>query len=134
MTRLATAATQEVKALHAAFVELVTGRSSDLGRCAAALAADFEMVTPEGACLGREAVLAALRTARAGADFRITISAIRPIWDRGDSLLLQYVEQQYRDDRTTWRRSTALFEACAAAPCGVVWRYLHETWMPDAGS
>jgi hypothetical protein len=134
MTPLATAATDEIKALHAAFVELFAGRSSDLGRCAAALAADFEMVTPEGACLGREAVLAGLRTARADADFRITISAIRPIWDRGDSVLLQYVEQQYRDGRTNWRRSTALFEALAEAPCGVVWRYLHETWMPNAGS
>ena len=24
--------------------------------------------------------------------------------------------------------------AHAEAPCGVVWRYLHETWMPNAGS
>jgi hypothetical protein len=134
MTRLAIAATHEVEALHAAFVELFTGRSSDLGRCMAAFAADFEMVTPEGACLGREAVLAGLRTARAGADFRIAVSAIRPIWDRGDWVLLQYVEQQYREGRTTRRRSTALFEARAEAPCGVVWRYLHETWMPNAGS
>ena len=134
MTRLVIAATREIEALHATFVELFTGRSSDLGRCAAALAADFETVSAEGACLGREAVLAGLRTARADDDFRITISAIRPIWGRGDWVLLQYVEQQYREGRTTWRRSTALFEALAEAPCGVVWRYLHETWMPNAGS
>jgi hypothetical protein len=134
MTPLATAATQEVEALHAVFVELFSGRSRDLSRCTTALAADFEMVTPEGACLDREAVLAGLRTARAGADFRIAISAIRPIWDRGDSVLLQYVEQQYREGRMTRRRSTALFEVSAQAPGGVVWRYLHETWMLDAGS
>ena len=58
---------------------------------------------------------------------------IRPIWERGEAVLLQYVEQQYRDGRTTRRLSTALFTAEPDAPCGVVWRHLQETWMrmPD---
>ncbi len=132
MTKLTDAAAKEVVALHAEFVELFTGRSSDFSRCEAALAPDFRMVTPQGTCLEREAVLAGLRSAHARPDFRIEILDIRPVWEQGEWVLLQYIEQQYRDGRTTRRRSTALFEAFAEAPCGVVWRYLHETWMQDA--
>ena len=51
---------------------------------------------------------------------------------RGDAALLEYTEQQYRDGRMTRRRSTALFVANPAAPCGVEWRHLQETWM-EAG-
>lgn len=132
MTKLDAAAAKEVAALHAEFVELFTGRSRDFSRCEAVLAEDFRMVTPQGVCLERETVLAGLRTARARPDFRIEILEIQPVWEQGEWVLLQYVEQQYRDGLTTRRRSTALFEAFAEAPCGVVWRYLHETWMQDA--
>jgi hypothetical protein len=132
MTKLADAAAREAVALHAAFVELFTGRSRDFSRCEVALAADFRMVTPQGRCVERDAVLAGLRSAYARPDFRIEILDIRPVWEQGEWVLLQYIEQQYRDGRTTRRRSTALFEAFADAPCGVVWRYLHETWMQDA--
>ena len=133
MTPLADAACREVEALHGFFVELFTGRTRDIGRAAAAFAADFEMVTPDGARLGRAVVLAALATARAGADFSISISATRVLREDSNSVLLQYVEQQYRDGKTTRRLSAALFEAKPEAPSGVVWRYLHETWMRDAG-
>jgi hypothetical protein len=132
MTKLAHAAAEEVVALHAAFVGLFTGRSRDFSRCEAVLAEDFRMVTPQGMWLEREAVLAGLRSARARPDFRIEILDIRPVWEQGEWVLLQYVEQQYRDGLTTRRRSTALFRAFAEAPCGVVWRYLHETWMQGA--
>jgi hypothetical protein len=132
MTTLADAAAREVAALHTEFVELFTGRLRDFSRVQAVLGADFRMVTPQGMCIEREAVISGLRSARARPDFRIEIRDIRPIREQGDWVLLQYVEQQYRDGKTTRRRSTALFEALAEAPCGVVWRYLHETWMQDA--
>jgi len=132
MSDLAEAAHREVLELHAAFVELFTGRSRDLARCAAAFAHDFEMVTPNGQRLARGAILAGIESARTAADFRIEILEIRAVWEHNNSVLLQYVEQQYRDGRMTRRRSTALFEALAEAPCGVVWRYLHETWMQNA--
>jgi hypothetical protein len=132
MSDLAEAARREILELHAVFVELFTGRSRNLARCAAAFAKDFEMVTPSGARIDRRAILAGIEAARVGPGFRIEILEIRAVWERNDSVLLQYVEQQYRDGKITRRRSTALFEAFAEAPCGVVWRYLHETWMQNA--
>lgn len=133
MNALSQAAAREIVALHAAFVELFTHRSRDFSRCAAAFAAEFEMVTPEGRVIDRAAILAGLEAARAAPDFRIGISEIRLIREGPTSSLLHYVEEQYRDGRTARRRSSALFEADANAPSGVVWRYLHETWLRDAG-
>jgi hypothetical protein len=132
MTPLLASAMTEVRSLHEAFEELLTGRNRDLGRCASALAMDFSMVAPDGSKLDREAVLGALSAAAASPDFRIRVKDLSPIWEAEDSVLLQYVEEQYRDGRTTRRLSTALFTAEAGAPCGVVWRYLQETWMQVA--
>ena len=132
MTQLAAAATHEIEALHVHFVELFTGRTADLTRCSRAFSSDFAMVTPAGIRLERAAILGGLAAARAADDFRIVIAEIRPVWEDGNSALLQYVEQQYRDGQTTRRLSAALFEAAPDAPCGVIWRYLHETWMRDA--
>ena len=132
MTPLLANAMTEVRSLHEAFEELFTGRSRDLGRCASALAMDFSMVAPDGSKLDREAVLGALSAAAASPGFRIKVKDLAPIWEAEDSVLLQYVEEQYRDGRTTRRLSTALFTAEAGAPCGVVWRYLQETWMQVA--
>jgi hypothetical protein len=132
MTPLAAQAVREIHALHAAFEELFTGRSRDLDRCAKALAADFSMVAPDGSRRDRATVLAALGAAASTPGLRIEIRDIAQIWQAEDSVLLQYVEEQYRDGRTTRRLSTALFTAEAEAPCGVVWRYLHETWMQIA--
>jgi hypothetical protein len=134
MTPLAINAIEEIKSLHAALLDLFTGRSRDFKRCANAFAADLSMITPDGVRLDRTAILASFKRATAAPDFRITINDIRLIGEWGDSVLLQYVEEQYRDCKTTRRLSTALLTAEAKAPCGVVWRYLHETWMQDAES
>lgn len=131
MTGLAAAATREVEELHRHFVSLFTGRSQDIARCAKAFAADFQMVTPAGKVFDRAGALAVLSAATAQPGFAITIQAIHPVWQSKDSVLLQYVEQQYRDGRTTRRLSSALFTAEPTAPCGVVWRYLQETWLQE---
>jgi hypothetical protein len=132
MTPLLASAMTEVRSLHEAFEDLLTGRSRDLGRCASALAMDFSMVAPDGSRLNREAVLGVLSAAAVDPDLRIKIVDLTPIWETENSVLLQYVEEQYRDGRTTRRLSTALFTAEAGAPCGVVWRYLQETWVQVA--
>ena len=132
MSPLAQAAVREVEDLHQVFTELFTGRLQTTARLAQVFDCAFEMVTPGGMRLDREAVLAALASTKAGPDFRISILSARPLWRDDDSILLQYVEQQYRDGRMTRRLSSALFRAEPTAPNGVVWRYLHETWMQDA--
>jgi len=131
MTPLSASAAREVVELHAQFVELFTGRSRDFSRCDAVFASQFEMVTPEGRRVTRAKILEGLKRAQAKADFRITIQDIRPIREDGESVLLQYIEEQYRDGKTTRRLSIALFETASQAPLGVVWRYLQETWIDE---
>ena len=129
MTPLAQAAAREVVELHAFFVEAFTGRDRDFSRAERALAPDMLMVTPEGRCVTRSQIMAGLANAKARADFRITIRDIRPVSETEQGILLQYVEEQYRDGETSRRRSVALFEAASHAPCGVAWRFLQETWI-----
>jgi hypothetical protein len=136
-TPLAELARREVLALHAFFVVWFRPgpAAADFGPCEAALALDFRMVSPDGMVSDRAAVLQRLRQARGSQppDFAIAIAGIEPLWQQGDAVLLAYVEEQYRSGSTTRRRSTALFTAEPAAPRGVVWRHLQETWMPVAG-
>jgi hypothetical protein len=131
MTSLAAAAAREVVEIHAYFVELFTGRSRDFSRCEQAFSPKLEMVTPEGRLVTRAQILNGLNRATARADFRITISDIAPVREDAASVLLRYIEEQYRDGETTRRLSIALFEAASDAPCGVAWRYLQETWIED---
>ena len=131
MTPLAAAAAREVQEIHALFVELFTGRSRDFSRCEAAFSPKLEMVTPEGRRVGRGQIMAALKRATARADFRITIHDIEPVREDARSVLLRYIEEQYRDGETTRRMSIALFETASDAPLGVAWRYLQETWIED---
>ncbi len=129
MTALAAAAAREVVELHALIVELFTERSRDFSRCETVFSAEMEMVTPEGRHITRAQIMENFKKARARADFCITIRDVRPIRETGDSVLLQYIEEQYRDGETSTRWSVALFETAPDAPCGVAWRFLQETWI-----
>lgn len=129
MTPLAQAAAREVVELHAFFVDAFTGRKRDFRRAEQAFSPDLVMVTPEGRRANRPQIMDALAKARARPDFRIAIHDIWPISETPHSVLLHYVEEQYRDGETSKRVSVALFEAAPDAPCGVVWRYLQETWI-----
>lgn len=134
-TALADRAIAEVQASHAFF----TGwfRAGDEGNAGLAaferaLAADFRRVAPDGRVEDKAATMAAIRLARgtAPADFAIAVLQPQPVWQVEAAVLLEFVEQQYRGGETTKRRSTALFTPDPSAPRGVVWRHLHETWMP----
>ena len=61
------------------------------------------MVTPDGGSHDRPAVIGPARAARGtvSGDFSIEILDPHPLWQAGDAVLLEYVEQQYRDGRTT---------------------------------
>ena len=131
---LAQRAVREVIELHDFFsvwLRRDTAATGDFARCENAIAADFRMVTPEGEMHLRAEVIERIRSMRAsvGSDFRIQILQPSVVWQRDDAVLLEYIEQQYRDGRETNRRSTVLFIDEPTAPCGVLWRHLHETWI-----
>jgi hypothetical protein len=124
---------QEVVALHA-FFETWLGESEsvmDFSEVEAAIGKDFRIISPDGTIEEREAIVSWIRGARGsrGSDFRIDASDPHAIWAGDGAVLMEYTEQQYRAGQTTRRRSTALFLASPAAPRGVVWRHLQETWM-----
>jgi len=129
---LAGKASREVEALHEFFVAWFRGEPANFALCEAVFAPDFRMVAPDGAVHERAAVMVRLRAARASApaDFAIEIVQPRVAWQTTDAVLLEYVERQYREGRTSLRRSSGLFTGETAAPRGVVWRHLQETWMP----
>jgi hypothetical protein len=128
---LAELAAREVVALHEFFVAWFRpGPAPDFRACEGALHPDFHMITPEGRLLDRSAIIQGIQAARSAlpASLTIDILDIRPLWQEGDAALLAYIEQQYREGRTTRRRSSALLLRAASAPRGILWRHLQETW------
>jgi hypothetical protein len=135
---LAGKASNEVRELHAFFVAWFRGesrQSADFARCEAVLAYDFRMITPDGHGHDRAAVVARLRSARDSApgDFAIEILQPHVAWRSDDAVLLEFIERQYRGGRIDSRRSTGLFTEEPAAPSGVLWRHVHETWVASGG-
>jgi len=134
---LADRAAQEIFELHVFFGEWLrpSAKAFDLGRLEQALDPDFRLIGPDGGIRDRAAVIGWIGAARGsrGPDFAIDVSGIRPVWQSAEAILLEYVEAQYGQGRTTRRLSTALLCLAPAAPCGVVWRHLQETWLQAAG-
>jgi hypothetical protein len=128
---LAELAAREVVALHEFFVAWFRpGPAPDFRACEGAFHPDFRMVTPEGRMLGRAEIIQGIQASRGrlAASLTIEILDIRTLWQEGDAALLAYIEQQYREGRTTRRRSSALLLRAASAPRGILWRHLQETW------
>jgi hypothetical protein len=105
----------------------------DIARLAGALAPGFRLIAPDGGVRERQAVvdwIAGVRGSR-DADFFIDVSDMVPVWQTPEAVLLEYVETQYVEGRTTKRLATALFCRAPEAPNAVVWRHLQETWLQD---
>jgi hypothetical protein len=128
-------ARREAVALHVFFAEWFRDAAGtvDFSVCERSLAPDFSMITPDGRMHDRAAVVERIRQARgsAPAGFHIAVLDPRPLWQRADTVLLAYIEQQVGGGRTRRRRSSGLFTRQPAAPHGVVWRHLQETWMAE---
>ena len=128
---LAELAAREVVALHEFFVAWFRpGPAPDFQACEGAFHRDLRMVTPEGRLLGRSEIIQGIQASRGRLAASLTIDILdsRTLWQEGDAVLLAYIEQQYREGRTTRRRSSALLLRAASAPRGILWRHLQETW------
>ena len=128
---LAELAAREIVALHEFFVAWFRpGPAPDFRGCEGAFHPDFRMVTPDGRPVGQAQIIQGIQAARAtlAPSFTILIYDVRTLWQSEDAALLAYIEQQYREGRTTRRRSSALLLRDASAPRGILWRHLQETW------
>ena len=119
----------EVAELHRFFERWLSGETEDFARCEAALADGFTMIGPDGRLIDRPTLMANLSAAHKARRVRIEIRNFdgREI---GDGLFLAtYEEWQSRDSGSRGRKSTALLAEHPAAPNGVSWLHVHETWL-----
>lgn len=121
---------REIERLHDSFVRFYTGRRTDIGPVEDALAADFEMVTPDGTVLHRDAVLSMIREkgdSYAPGAFDIDIRNVGLVADT-EVTVCRYEEWQTTPDGENGRVSTVVFRADADTPGGLSWVSVHETW------
>ena len=103
---------------------------------ASVLAPDFAIVSPRGVVTERAALLGELEAAHGvhggpGKAFAIRIENVVLRHDGDGLALFTYEEwQEIGGAAANARISTVLFGRDAAAPNGLVWLHLHETWLP----
>lgn len=123
----------EIERLHDRFVAWFTGGDdADFDEIERALAPEFEMVTPDGRRVARDAVLESIREAHgrnAPGEFDIEIRNVEVVHATDDHATVRYEEWQTTPAGETGRVSTVLFRVDPAAPGGLVWLDVHETWL-----
>ncbi|NVJ12689.1 DUF4440 domain-containing protein [Myxococcus sp. AM010] len=108
--------------------------ASGTDRMANAFAPDCTLYAPSGMAEKKPVLLERLSKARgAQPDMKITIDDFAPVWARDEVALVRYVEWREAGGQKTGRYATVLFQAAPAAPGGVVWLHIHETWMANHG-
>jgi hypothetical protein len=103
------------------------------------LAPDFCIVMPGGRMLRGAALLADMRQAH-GANLRFRINIrnveVRSLGEDGKLILATYEEWQKNalnsKPPNNARISSALLKRDDAAPNGLIWVHVHETWLPGA--
>ena len=127
------AAVREIEELHAAFAAWMgPGAGAEIfARFEAAFAREFTMVGPSGKRLDRAGVLAMLAANRAafGAGFGIGIEAAVPLAHGADFVCVGYDEIRTGRPGPLQRRASAVFRPVQAAPNGLRWLAVHETWI-----
>lgn len=126
---------QEIIGLHQFFEGWFLGRlpqtEAAFGRCATALAADFHIIGPDARLTKRGPLLTGLWQAHGRwHNGRIWIENVVLRHHQGDLALATYEEwQEIEGQPATARLSSVLFRRETAAPTGLVWLHVHETWM-----
>lgn len=125
---------QEIIDLHVFFCTWLNGslpaEQAVFGRFADTLAEGFAIITPDGELIEGPALIEklwALHGRRPGLQIRIE----RPVLRRRAAglTLVTYEEWQQIGKIGTTRISTALFVDAPAAPNGLHWAHVHETWL-----
>lgn len=126
------AAVKEIEDLHAAFARWMGTGEDVFARFESSFTPGFSMVGPSGARLDRAGVLAMLRDRRGafGPAFGIEIRNPIELAAGPGFLAVGYDEIQTNRPGPLARRASAGFVPAPAAPNGLVWLFVHETWLP----
>ena len=126
---------REIEELHQFFQDWFNGdlpeTDDSFARFVNVMAADFEMVSPNGRSTTITNLQPALRSRHnSWQNGRIWIENVRVHWQKGDLLLVVYEEWQAVDGEENGRLSSVLFQQQSNLPNNLLWLYVHETWLP----
>lgn len=119
----------EIVALHREFESWFRGESDDSSRIQASIPPDFTFLSPGAEIVPADTLVAGLLDGHGSRQIRIRIENPVIRWSDGSAVLATYEEWHDHADYTTARQSTVLFTIDAAAPGGLRWRHVHETWI-----
>ena len=130
---------QEVRTFHAFLRDWLAGAvprtAETFARFSGVMGDGLEVISPRGTITGRDSLVDEFeglhgQLAADADEFEIWIENVRCRWLEGDHALVTYEEWHRRRGATSARLSTALFRRAPAAPSGVAWVHVHETWLP----
>ena len=136
------AAHREIVELHRFFTDWFRATlprdEGDLARFSGVMAPGMVFVSTSGAVVERAALVEGVRRGygrwRDDPEAAIRIDGYRFLHREGELGLAIYEESQQAAGQRTSRRSTALFRRQPAAPNGLEWLHVHETWIAGAES
>lgn len=126
----------EIRRLHQFFIDWFNGvvpkTAEAFESFRSATAADFSIIPPSGDLIPIEQLAQGLfeaRNKRPGLDIDVKKMTIQH--KMGDFYLATYEEWQLEKGETEWkgRISSALLSKNRAAPAGLLWHHVHETWL-----
>lgn len=120
----------EIIELHELFESYFLGNTDSLERMEAVLADDFTFVGPDANNTDRDGTIAAVKAGHAHTESLIIRTVEHSLlFEDSDIVAAEYVEEHELASRTNRRLSTVVFSRDDAAPNGLVWRRVHETWI-----
>lgn len=143
-SQMDTVVSQEISDLHRFLEEWFGGRCENSDayfdkHLQKRIAPGFRIVMPGGKMLRGDALFDDMRRAHgSNLQFRIHIRNVEAhtLGEDGDLILVTYEEWQKNalnsKPPNNGRLSSALLKRSAAAPNGLVWLHVHETWLPQA--
>lgn len=123
---------REIVELHDFFEAYFLGALAidAMDRLHAALASDFTIVGPDGRISTRAQTDAAIVQGHAHTqDLSISITDAELLSDDGGTIVARYVENHALAAGSNHRLSTVVFVPDDAAPNGLRWKTVHETWL-----
>ena len=125
---IAERAHQEVSELHAFFGQWYSGVTSNcLDRVTSVLAPDFELLSPSGEIISKQALLDELNAHRgAFPELRISVENVDPEPSRDGEVVVRYIEVHTENGVCERRRCCALLRDSNSAMNGLTWVAIGE--------